>query len=138
MPTLITRKTARQHMATLLGTITTFVAVYDHEPKNPGGRSPIATIHSDGTRTTFPDFARQWHRLIITLWWKRTDGDATEDYIDDLANEVRQKLIDNTQIASKWADLEFDEEFSEMDYVLLDGTMYRRERIRVSAYIICS
>lgn len=130
------RKTSRAQMATLLGQIATFVNVYDHQVKNFDGKSPVATIHSDGTKQLFPDCLYEWHRFLVTLWWKRTDDDATEDYIDDLARDVRQKIYDNVTAGSYWNDIEFDEEYSTMDYVILDGEMYRREIIRVSALVI--
>jgi len=136
VPTMTSRKTSRGQLATLLGTISTFVAVYDHEVKNFDGKSPVATIHSDGSRQQFPDYLREWHRFIVTLWWKRADDDATEDYIDDLAKDTRQKLYDNIEAAGYWHDIEFDEEYSTMDYVLLDGEMYRREMIRLSVLVV--
>jgi len=136
MPTMTSRKTSRGQLATLLGQVTTFVNVYDHEVKNFDGRSPVATIHSDGTMQEFPWCLREWHRFIVTLWWKRTDDDATEDYLDDLAKDVRQKLYDNAEESGYWADIKFDEEFSTQDYVILDGEMYRREMIRLSCLVI--
>lgn len=137
MPTMTSRKTSRGQLATLLGdNVATFVAVYDHEVKNFDGKSPVATIHSDGTRQQFPDYLREWHRFILTLWWKRADDDATEDYVDDLAKDVRQTIYDNIEAAGYWYDVEFDEEYSTMDYVMLDGEMYRREIIRLSVLVI--
>lgn len=136
MPTMTSRKTSRAQMATLLGEISTFVAVYDHEVTNFDGKSPVGTIHSDGSRQQFPDYLREWHRFVVTLWWKRADDDATEDYLDDLAKAVRQKLYDNVEESGYWHEIEFDEEYSEMDYVILDGEMYRRERIRVAVLVV--
>lgn len=136
MPTLTSRKTSRAQMATLLGEISTFVAVYDHQTKNIDGKSPVGMVHSDGSMQTFPDYLREWHRFIVSLLWKRSDDDATEDYIDDLAKDVRQKLYDNVDEAGYWHDIEFDEEFSEMDYVLIDGEQYRRELIRVAVLVV--
>ncbi len=136
MATMTSRKTSRAQIAALLSAITTFVAVYDHEVKNFDGKSPVATVHSDGSKQQFPDYLREWHRFLITLWWKRTDDDATEDYMDDLAKSVRQKLYDNVEEPGYWHDIEFDEEYSQMDYVILDGTMYRREMIRVAVLVV--
>ena len=136
MPTLTSRKTSRAQMATLLGEISTFVAVYDHRTNNIDGKSPVGMVHSDGSMQTFPDYLREWHRFIISLLWKRADDDATEDYIDDLAKDVRQKLYDNVDEAGYWHDIEFDEEYSEMDYVLIDGEQYRREMIRVAVLVV--
>lgn len=136
MPTLISRKTARQRMTTLMQTIATFVNVYDHQIKNFDGKSPVCMVYSDGSRTTFPDYTRQYHSLFIQIIWKREDGDATEDYIDDLANEVRQALVDNAEIASYWTDLDFDETKSEMGYFKLEGVQYRYEIIPVEVEVI--
>ncbi len=135
--TLISRKTARAKIGTLLSAITTFVAVYDHQVKDFGGKSPVAMVYSDGTQTDRPAYARQRHRYIVELWWKRSDDAATEDYIDDLANSVRQKLIDNDALDGFWEDLTFDEAGSEMDYIILDGVLYRRERLTVTCLVIC-
>lgn len=138
MPTLTSRKTVRQQLATLLtDNVTTLVAAYDHQTKSFGGRSPVAMVHSDGTRSTFPDYAREYHRLLITLLWKRSDDDATEDYMDDLAKDVRQVLYDNAEAAGYWEDLSFDEEFSEMGYWIIDGAQYRWEVIPVTCYVVC-
>lgn len=134
--TLTSRKTTRQQLATLLGQITTFVAVYDHETKDFGRRSPVGMVHSDGSRTTWPDFTREFHRCIVTLLWAREDADATEDYLDDLAQAVRQKFYDNQELAGYWHDLEFDEQFSQLDYPIIDGIMYRRERMRVTVFYV--
>ncbi len=135
--TLISRKTARAKIAELLTAITTFVAVYDHQVKDFGGRSPVAMVYSNSTQTDRPAYARQRHGYIVELWWKRTDDDTTEDYIDDLANATRQKLMDNDAIDGFWEDLTFDGQGSEMDYIILDGTLYRRERLTVTCLVIC-
>lgn len=140
--TLTSRKTRRQQLASLLDTnVTDLVAVYDHQVKNFGGRSPVATVHSDGTRTVFPDYTREYHRFLITLWWKRSDDEDTEDYIDDLAQAVRQTLINHAEEPGYWSDIFFEDEqtgidYSQMDYVILDGVMYRRELIRVVTLVI--
>lgn len=136
VPTLTSRKLIRQRLATLIDEITTLVAVYDHETKDFERKSPIATVHSDGSMTTFPDYTREFHRFWITIFWARTDDDFVEDYTDDLAAAVRQKLIDNLEEPGYWHDIHFDEEFSEMDYVIIDGVMYRRERWRITVYAV--
>jgi hypothetical protein len=142
MPTMTSRKTYRKGLATLLGTDPTLVAVFDHESANPGGQSPFATVHSDRTRTQFPDYTRQRHRFWLTLYWKRGQAGDTEDRLDDLSAAVRQLLIDNTDLSGSglWHDLEFDEEDQGgeggMDCVLIDGVAYRRERIPVTVFVI--
>ena len=126
------RKAARQALATALGTITTFVAVYDHETLDFGRRSPVGMVHSDGTGLgpgTSLAGGERMHGLIISIWWRRDE--SSEDYIDDLSQEVYDKLLSLSGPTADWSGLDIDEEFSEMDYLVLDGVMYRRERIRV-------
>ena len=136
--TLTGRKTIRQQITTLLDEVTTFVAVYDHEKSDFKHESPVGMVHSDGTRADESvNFNREYHRFIITLMWQRQDDDLTEDYIDDLALEVRQKLVDNAQLDGYWEDLIVNRDFSEMDYVFVDGRLYRRERMSVTAFVAC-
>lgn len=136
MTTLTSRKTARAQIAVLLDEITG-LNVYDHEPKDFGRLSPVAMVYSEGTRTEFPDYAREFHRFWITLYWRRDDPDTTEDYLDDLAQDVRQKLLDNAEEPGYWQDILFDEDFSETQYLLLDGVQYRSERMRVTVFSVC-
>lgn len=138
MPVVLSsRSDARQKLAELLDTIVELVAVYDHEPKDFGRRSPVATVHSDGSRREFADYAREWHRLLITLWWRRDDGAATESYLDNLGAAVCQTLLDNSDLPGYWQDLVFDQDYSEMGYFLIDGVQYRYERLRVEVFVCC-
>ena len=124
------RKAAREALATLLGGISTFVAVYDHEVLDFQRQSPVAMVHSDGTAPGF-DSLSSFHRqqaLIVSIWWKRDS--ATEDYIDDLSEDVYDLLEENAE-AVGWDNLQIDEAFSILDYPILDGVQYRREMIRV-------
>lgn len=102
------------------------VEVYDHQVKDFGRRSPVAMVHSDGTN---PIRNRPyWNdRFIVTLLHSREDGDATEDAMDALSRRVIDLLLDNSNIAS----LRVVDEFTEMDYPIIDGVMYRRESLRV-------
>jgi hypothetical protein len=118
------RKSERQALVTLLATNTTLQAVYDHEVKDFRRVSPVAMVHSDGTQLLDrdPDYN---YAFIISLWWKRdSDGGDTEDDIDDLSEEIFTLLHTRR-------DLIFDNEFTRLDYPIVDGIMYRRERIRV-------
>lgn len=138
MPTFTSRKASRKKIAELLDEIATFVAVYDHESMDFGRRSPVAMVHSDGTLSDLADYGREWHSFIVKIVWQRTDGAATEDYVDDLAVLVRQKLEDNVDVAGVWENLEFDsEERSQMGYFPLDGKQYRFEEMRVRVLSIC-
>lgn len=144
-PTLTSRKAARGQLKTILKTgietdfaIVGFVMpVYESEPKDFGGKSPVLTLHGGGTLTEFADYARERHRFWLTTYWKRDDPDTTEDAIDDLSQVVRQTLIDNSDEPGYWEDLEFDAQFSEMTYVLVDGVQYRSERMSVVVFSVC-
>lgn len=127
------RKAARKKVAELLDTIATLQAVYDHETIDFERVSPIAMVHSDGTRpgpgSSFSSDDRE-HALIISLWWLRTE--TTEDSIDDLSAEVYTLIETNKGANATWSALTLDNDFSALDYPPLeDGKQYRRERIRV-------
>lgn len=136
MTTLTSRKAVREKLGTLLDTISN-LTVYDHEPKDFGQLSPIVTVHSAGTRSEFPDYAREFHRFWVTTYWRRDDPATTEDKIDDLSQDVRQLLLDNAEVVNFWQDLLFDEEFSEAIYLILGGVQYRSERLRVTVFSVC-
>lgn len=119
------RKTARQELTTLLDTNATLQAVYDHETKDFRRVSPVAMVHSDGTAQLHRDADGYNYAFIVSLWWKRdSDGGDTEDAIDDLSKAIF--LLLHTR-----RDLIVDGGFTSMDYPIVDGVMYRRERIRV-------
>lgn len=126
------RKAARQALKALMETVTTFVVVYGSEVFDFQRQSPVCMIHGDGSApapsTTLGSDQRQ-HAYIISLWWRRAE--TTEDDIDDLSAEVFDVLEANGGPANDWAALTIDENFSQLDYPILDGVMYRRERIRV-------
>lgn len=139
MPTFTSRKASRKKITSLLDEIPTFVAGYDHESMDFGRRSPIHMTYSDGTRSDLADYGREWHHFIVRIAWQRTDAATTEDYMDDLAVLVRQKLEDNVDVPGVWENLEFDsEEPSQMGYFTLDGKQYRYEEMRVRVLSICS
>lgn len=120
----MSRKTQREALATLLGTIGTFVAVYDRETPDFIGQSPVAMVHTDasaqGPMESFTNPGRQY-AYIVSLWWKWDSG--TEDSIDDLSDAVFDLFVANLD----WT----VDGFSAMDYPIVDGVMYRRETIRV-------
>lgn len=143
LPTLTSRKTARAQLtAVIKAAVETdlsidTLAAYESEPKSLGGNSPALSVHGDGTATTFVDYAREFHRIWVTMYWLRDDPDTIEDAIDDLSLAVRQALIDNAELAGYWQDLIFDEDFSELAYVIIDGLQYRTERLRVTVFSVC-
>lgn len=127
------RKDARQAVATLLESDPTLVEVYDHETKDFGGLTPVAMVHSDGTSHGPGQFLSGYqrsHALLISLWWNR-EGATTEDNIDDLSEAILDLLEANRGPSNDWGSLEIDDGYSQLDYPILDGVMYRREQIRV-------
>lgn len=121
----MSRKSQREALATLLSTITTFVAVYDRETPDFAGLSPVGMVHSDGTaqgpNQTFAEPGRQF-AYMVSLWWKWDT--ATEDSMDELSDDV----FDLLNAANSQYEVDG---FSAMDYPMVDGVMYRREVIRV-------
>ena len=134
--TLTSRKAARKQLAALLAEIPALVAAYDHQTKALGGRSPVAMVHSDGTRGQYMGYADERHRFVVTILWRRDDAAATEDYVDDLEAAIRQKLLDSSAVAGVWNGLEIDEEFSSLDYPIIENVQYRRTWLRVTAQVI--
>lgn len=129
---MTSRAASRVAIAALLATNTTFVATYDHESLDFQRKSPVGMVHSDGSA---PGPARTMvardreHALLISIWWARDE--TTEDYIDALSSDVFDLLEANGNQNATWRSMEIDTSFSNMDYPILDGVMYRREQIRV-------
>ena len=136
MATLISRKIARTQLAVLLDEIAG-LNVYDHEPKDFGRKSPVATVHSRSTKTIFLPYNYELHSYFTTLYWRRDDPGNTEDYLDDLARDVRQKLLDNQTLSGYWDALTFDDNESDVQYLLVDSVQYRIERLEVTIRSIC-
>lgn len=130
----ISRKATRKAVASLIDdNVADLVETYDHETKDFGGRSPICMVYGDGTAPTYAPLMNQ-HALLISLWWRRDDDAATEDYLDDLSGEVRLLLKENVANAPNWSSMTIDDSFSSMDYPIVDGVMYRRETLRVTIW----
>lgn len=122
------RKTARGIVLTMMTTLKgsaagDLVEVYDHEVKDFGRLSPVAMINSDGTNPVLT-FDGQEYRFNIWLWIQRGDDDATEDAMDDLSDRLMSAILSNGSVY-------LNDDFSELDYPIVDGVQYRRERVRV-------
>ena len=117
------RKSERQSLVTLLQTNTTLQEVYDHEVKDFRRVSPVAMVHSDGkSRISRDGFG---YAFLVSLWWKRSrDGGDTEDAMDDLSDDIYALLLSQPNLL-------VDSDFSQLNYPVVDGVMYRREVIRV-------
>lgn len=117
------RKSERQTLVTLLQANTTLQEVYDHEVKDFRRVSPVAMVHSDGTSQISRDGFG--YAFLISLWWRRSsDGGDTEDAMDDLSDEIYSLLLSQHNLL-------VDSDFSQLNYPVVDGVMYRREVIRV-------
>ncbi len=121
-------------LALLEDGIVAFKAGYAFETKDLL-HSPAVTVHSDGTSPYRDRDNSQW-RFIVSIWVKRSgDGSAAEDEIDTLSQEAIRIIIhDGSGILSS---LRINETalagaFTAMDYPLVNGTQYRRERIPVT------
>lgn len=118
------RKDERQSLVALLATNTTLQAIYDHEVKDFKRVSPVAMVNSDGSQLLDRD-GNLSKAFIVSLWWKRSnDGGDTEDAMDDLSDEIHALILGSNNVY-------LDESFSQMGYPVVDGVMYRLERIRV-------
>lgn len=124
----------RALLALLEAGIAAFKAGYAFEPKDIQ-HSPAVTVHSDGSSPYRDRDNAQW-RFIVSLWVKRTgDGSAAEDEIDTLSQEaIRLIMRGGSGILSS---LRVNETalaagFTTMDYPLVNGMQYRRERIPVT------
>jgi len=127
------RKAARQAVAGLIATIPALAdSSFAYEVLDPGGKSPLATVHSFGTQpailTMDSEIVRR-HALIITLYWRWTD--TTEDKFDDLSEVVHDTIEANPELDGVWQSLELDDAFTETGYETIDNKDYRIERIRV-------
>lgn len=127
------RKAARDALAGLIeDNVTTLQAVYAREVPDFGGLSPVAMVRSEGTRPgpalALNQFQRE-HALLVSLYWKWQS--TTEDDLDDLSEDVYDLLEANSGPTDDWGSLTIDEQFSAMDYPVIDGVMYRVEQIRV-------
>lgn len=126
------RKAVRQGLKTLLETLPTFQAVYAETQTDFEGLSPVAMLASDGTRVSETSTLAAYDyqcAILIGLWWARHP--TVEDDMDDLSEDVFALLGDNTGVTADWDGLTIDEEFSQQDWPIVDGVMYRLEIIRV-------
>lgn len=131
------RKTCRAKITQILGTVPTLVAVYGHQSFDFERESPVGMVFNDGTRPGQARTARDHHyehAFIVELWWSRDAN--TETRLDDLVAEVIATFEPyfRRQLLGVWSNLRLDESFSQLDYPILDGIQYRRERLRLIAW----
>src|SRR3954464_7364823 len=129
---MATRAAIRTKLKTLLETISTFVAVYDHESFDFQRLSPVAMILNDGTRpgpAITLTSRNHTHAMVIQIWWKRED--TTETLFDTLIEAVFALLEANQGANDTWSSMEPDNNFSVIGYPVVDSVQYCVEQIRV-------
>lgn len=129
---MATRAAIRAKLATLLATISTFVATYDHESMDFQRQSPVAMVLNDGTRpgpAITLTSRNHTHAMVIQIWWKRED--ATETLLDTLTEAVFTLLEANQGANDTWSSLELDNNFSVIGYPIVDSVQYCVEQVRV-------
>ena len=138
MTTFVTRKTAREAVAALFRANGTWQTVYDHEPRDLAGESPVLTIRSGGTLTSNMFNASPTAFLfVLTNYVLVTDGatwgpDDAEDKLDELDREIREIVRDNTPAGCDY--IELDESASVTAYVEDEGGhIYRTETFTLRA-----
>lgn len=131
------RTAQRERLAALLTAAGNWQAVYDHQPGDFSGQTPVATVHGGGVGTgqdVFGSDLGRTVRLLVTNFVKRRDGAASEGNLDELLVAVLDLIKTNYKDAGNWLALEV-EGASEPDYYLINGEQYRGETITVAALV---
>lgn len=133
---LPSRKTRRERLVSLLEATEDYQAVYDHQPKDFGGQSPVATVH-DGP-TDLGMFSASYNEVrmgfVVTNYVRRDAAATAEDQLDALLATVHQMVRDNVADSGYWDILEIGGP-TEPDYYNIDGVQYRVERVPVTALV---
>lgn len=146
MSTTLDRKTAREHLASLLRAALTgegglAEAVHEYQVADFGGVFPVVTVSSGGARrkavtlrgSRQPRYRLQVHVFVLYAdegsGW--TEKDA-EDRLDDIERKIANVIDANPKAAGIWEAIE-QEAMSETDSVVIGGLEYRRE---VLSYLI--
>jgi hypothetical protein len=124
--------------------------VYDHQPADIGGGSPVITVHSDGTEAHFGGDGYNPHAFYfwISIYVLRIDpGTAweeagAEDILDTIEHDVREWIVNhagptyNATPVKVWDTLIPEPgAVSEAGYLVIGKEQYRTERFRVVAMI---
>ena len=124
------RQAARELAASTLTALGIFHAVYDAAQRTLGGESPIAIVQSKGTQ--YVDLTRGTHdqvrhRLNVGIYVRCDLGNeaAAEDQLDSLA----ETTIDTLAALSDFEVGESDAAAESASLRLVDGVLYRYERI---------
>lgn len=133
---LTSRQTVREEISDLFDDISELQVNYDYPVLKLEGRSPVLTIHSDGTLAEFmgANVTQQDHFFIVTIFVNRqAHGDeACEDLLDVVYTAVMQRLRNNIT-GSSYSVLEMSGQRSAPLFVTIDGIAYRVEEVRVMA-----
>lgn len=143
MTTFTTRKTIRDDIAGLFTATGSWSNVYSGMPAYSAiaGDSPVMTIITDGTGTTFNSLNHnpRVHNFLVTNWilytrtddsWSYTDA---EDKLDALELVVAQTIRDNAAGSGVADLLQFSGTASVIDRIVIQNTRYLRETFTVVA-----
>jgi hypothetical protein len=137
--TITSRQSRREKLAELIaGDVAAFEAVLAYPPITLDGKSPVCTVHSNGTL-----YSRQGNALVpaqehfyVTLFVRRsaegwTEEDA-ENKLDELSAAVAQAVVDHQNTPGFWLSLTWND-VSQPDFGEVGGVDYRVEVIALIA-----
>ncbi len=133
------RKDSRAQLKTLLEATGVYQAVYEGDPKNTGGASPIGVIRDRKSKRTriIADTNDELFGYEIVNAVVRSGPNAgtekqVEDALADLEVAVATLVDTHPTLAGYWRDLVYDEAGTETSYDVIDGFQYRGEVIPVT------
>lgn len=144
---MFNRKTVRKQLASLLDASLTGAGnpaqeVFNHKITDFDEKSPVIVVTSRGIGrekitevTPVQSEHLFWVYTFVILGVEEdswTEADA-EDLLDDLEYEIAQVIDDNDIEENYWDGIEYDGR-SDVDDVLISGTIYKREAIPVRAW----
>jgi len=133
------RKDSRAQLKALLEALGVFQTVYEGDPKNTGGASPIAAIRDRKARRTriIEDTSDQLFGYeIVTAVVRSGPNAGTEKQVEDALADLEVAiagLVDTHPVLNGyWIDLVYDEAGTETSYDVIDGFQYRGEVIPIT------
>jgi len=93
--------------------------VFKYMPKKLDGMSPVITIEVGRSSPSHTPAEPSWPGLLIGLWILREDAEEAEDELDTLSDNFIDAITDRYNV--QW------DNFTEPDYLIIDGNHYRVE-----------
>ena len=146
MTTFTTRETIRDRLKALYDATNDFEAVYSGIPKwsDMAGQSPVLTVISDGTQTTFQGLNKnpREHFFVLTTWVLYSiESDSwtyaqAEDLLDTLEASVLQVIRDNAAGSTVGDLIEPTAGASQIDRIVIEQNYrYITESRRIRVYL---